>query len=135
MQAALAAFGGSFGSQVVQGNTDRTKTTDNGIISYDMYFVLSAVDYFVHSNDVASLVSWAPLIEKKFATSVAFWKKPTAQNFCGSDSRIGADFEHSPPFSSSSLHRAASGPCAQSRDQPRLAATVHLRVNWFDHCV
>ena len=96
-KAALAAFGGSFGTQIVQRNTDRTKGSDNGIISYDMYFVLSAVDYFMHSNDAASLSSWAPLIEKKFATSVAFWAKPQTQGFCGSDSRIGADFEHSPP--------------------------------------
>eukprot|EP01043_Picozoa_sp_COSAG02_P013333 COSAG02_NODE_531_length_20680_cov_851.251834_6_plen_1015_part_00 len=96
-KAALAAFGGKFGSQIVQRNTDRTKGTDNGIISYDMYFVLSAVDYFLHSDDAASLNSWVPLIEKKFATSLAFWTKPKVQNFCGSDSRIGADFEHSPP--------------------------------------
>jgi alpha-L-rhamnosidase len=96
-KAALAGFGGSFGSEMVRANTERTKKVDNGIISYDMYFVLSAVDYFMHTADAASLSSWAPLIEAKFVTSVAFFAKPKRQGFCGSDDRIGADFENSPP--------------------------------------
>ena len=90
-------FGGGFGSEMVRANTERTKKVDNGIISYDMYFILSAVDYFMHTADASSLSSWAPLIEAKFATSVAFFAKPKQQGFCGSDDRIGADFEHSPP--------------------------------------
>jgi hypothetical protein len=96
-KAALAGFGGGFGTKMVQANTERTKKDDNGIISYDMYFILSALDYFMHTNDAASLSSWAPLIEGKFAASVAFFAKPSQQGFCGSDDRIGADFEHSPP--------------------------------------
>ena len=59
--------------------------------------MLSAVDYFMHTGDAPSLCSWAPLIEAKLRASAAFWQKPTVQGFCGSDSRIGADFEHSPP--------------------------------------
>jgi hypothetical protein len=78
-KAALAGFGGDFGSMVVQKNTERTKNVDNGIISYDMYFILSAVDYFMHTGDTASLASWAPVIEKKFAVAVAFWAKTSVQ--------------------------------------------------------
>ena len=55
------------------------------------------MDYFLHSGDTATLAGWGPLVEKKFATSTAFWAAPRHQSFCGSDDRIGADFENSPP--------------------------------------
>ena len=95
-KAALAGFGGDRGTAMVQANTERTKGVDNGIISYDMYFVLSAVDYFLHTNDTAALEGWAPLIVQKFATAQQFWASPGHQAFCGSDDRIGADFEKTP---------------------------------------
>ncbi len=81
-------------------HVDLVTSSDRGccchrIISYDMYFVLSAVDYFMHTGDATSLQSWATLIEKKFQTSLAFFEKPKVQGFCGSDSRIGADFDAS----------------------------------------
>lgn len=40
-KAALVAFGGDHGTRMVRDNTVRTQGVDNGIISYDMYFVLS----------------------------------------------------------------------------------------------
>ena len=72
------------------------KRTDLQTID-DLYFVLSVVDYYMHTNDTDSLSRWGPLAITKFATSIAFWSKPVHQAFCGSDSRIGADFENSPP--------------------------------------
>lgn len=99
-KAALAGFGGDFGTALVLNNTIRTQGVDNGIISYDLYFILSACDYFMHSGDTAALAGWAHLIEKKLQTSTSFWAKPVHQSFCGSDDRIGADFETSPPSES-----------------------------------
>lgn len=95
-KAALAGFGGDHGAAMVRANTDRTKGVDNGIISYDLYFVLSAVDYFMHTGDAEALKGWAPLIESKFQTATNFWAAPHRQSFCGSDDRIGADFETTP---------------------------------------
>ena len=97
-KAALAGFGGDQGSAMVRDNTVRTQGSDNGIISYDLYFILSAVDYFMHTNDSQTFQGWAAIIEHKFATSTSFWAAAyTHQSFCGSDDRIGADFENSPP--------------------------------------
>lgn len=92
-KAALAAFGGDFGAGLVAANTERTKSVDNGIITYDLYFILSAVDYFMHTGDAVRLISWSTLIQSKFGTAAAFWSHPTDQHFDGSDERIGADFE------------------------------------------
>ncbi len=44
-KAALAGFGGAHGARTVREKTERTKGVDNGIISYDMYFVLSVVQH------------------------------------------------------------------------------------------
>ena len=94
-KAALSGFGGDFGTAFVKRNCIRTQGGDNGIISYDMYFVLSAVDYFLHSKDDAALASWGSLIEQKFETAISFWaadlngSNPSA-GFQGHDDRLGS---------------------------------------------
>ena len=77
---------------MVKRNLVRTQTGDNGIISYDMYWILSLVDYYMHSGDEATLASSASLVLTKLGVATAFWKTPQHQHFCGSDERIGADF-------------------------------------------
>ena len=91
-KAALAGFGDDHGTSMVKRNLIRTQTGDNGIISYDMYWILSLVDYYMHSGDEATLANAASVVLSKLQTSTAFWSKPTHQHFCGSDERIGADF-------------------------------------------
>ena len=47
-------------------------------------------------QDTAAFEGWALLIVQKFATAQRFWASPGHQSFCGSDDRIGADFENTP---------------------------------------
>ena len=47
-------------------------------------------------QDTAAFEGWASLIVQKFATAQRFWASPRHQSFCGSDDRIGADFETTP---------------------------------------
>lgn len=94
-KAALAGFGGDVGTEMVYQNLLRTRGNDNGVISCDMYFVLSVVDYYLHSGDHTGLAAFSQDVNSKLKTSVAFWAKPSPQHFIGSDERIGADFDDS----------------------------------------
>jgi hypothetical protein len=89
----LAGLGGSVGSDMVKRNLERTAGTDNGIITYDLYWVLSTCDYVMHTADFDTLVKYAPNVLTILSGAMAFWSKPANQHFCGSDERIGADFD------------------------------------------
>jgi hypothetical protein len=75
-------------------NLNRTSCADccNGIATYCLYFVLSAVDYFRETGDAAALAYFVPVITAKLEAAYALYPNPHALRFVGHDDRLGNGF-------------------------------------------
>jgi len=87
--AALVAFGNR---DFVKANLDRTATGDNGIESYSLYWVLSLLDYYRYSGDVATLRKHLANARAKLEHANQIYPDPPMA-FYGWDERLGAGFE------------------------------------------
>ena len=87
--AALVAFGNR---DFVKANLDRTAKLDNGIESYSLYWILSLLDYYRYSGDVATLRQHAANAQAKLEHGNQIYADPPI-SFYGWDERLGAGFE------------------------------------------
>jgi hypothetical protein len=78
----------------VRENLNRTQcgTCCNGIATYCLYFVLSAVDYWRATADNATLVAFAAPIAAKLDTAAKLYADPVGLRFVGHDDRLGDGF-------------------------------------------
>lgn len=89
--ASMAAFSNF---DFVLANLNRTQCANccNGIATYCLYFVLSAVDYWRATGDAAALASFAAPIAAKLDTAAKLYADPVALRFVGHDDRLGDGF-------------------------------------------
>ena len=83
--ASMVAFGNF---NFVKENLERTAGHGNGIATYYLYWVLSLVDYYRYTGNVAELRKYYPLVEKLLANAAANFARPTVP-FFGWDGRGG----------------------------------------------
>lgn len=88
--AALVAFANY---DFIRRNIDNTATKDNGIRSYALYWVLSLLDYYYYSGDVALLTKYLDTVRAKLDAAYAAFDKDPPLRFYGWDERLGAGFE------------------------------------------
>jgi len=87
--AALVAFGNR---DFVKANLDRTATGNNHIESYSLYWILSLLDYYRYSGDVATLRQHTTNAQVKLEHANQIYTNPPI-SFYGWDERLGAGFE------------------------------------------
>ena len=80
--------------QFVQENLNRTSCPDccNGIATYCLYFVLSAVDYFDATGDKDTLIALSSAISSKLDKAAILYPHPHGLRFVGHDDRLGNGF-------------------------------------------
>jgi alpha-L-rhamnosidase len=99
--AALVAFGDW---ESIRKNLERSATTNNGIESYSLYWVLSLADYVQHTGDLSTLRKHADLAINLLNHAAAIYDNPTI-TFYGWDERLGAGFEAPDCFETKSAYR------------------------------
>ena len=88
--AALVAFGNM---DLIKKNIDNTSTQSNGIRSYSLYWVLSLLDYYQYSGDVATLEGYIKNACAKLDDAYTVFGTDPALRFYGWDERLCAGFE------------------------------------------
>ncbi len=87
---AMVAFGNW---RFIRNNINALARNNNmNIASYQMYWILSLVDYYMYTGDRSELLRNIPMVEAKLARGNAMFKKPQI-NFYGWDYRLGS-FTH-----------------------------------------
>ena len=78
----------------VLANLNRTSCLDcsNGIATYALYFILSTLDYYRETGDVASFEYFIPVIIEKLKTAQGMFNNPQGLRFVGHDDRLGNGF-------------------------------------------
>jgi alpha-L-rhamnosidase len=78
----------------VLANLNRTSCLDcsNGIATYALYFILSTLDYYRETGDVASFEYFIPVIIEKLNTAQGMFNNPQGLRFVGHDDRLGNGF-------------------------------------------
>ena len=90
---ALVAF---HNLELIKQNLRLTEPVDNGIATYDMYWVLSIVDYYCYTGDKTILHQYQSQLLQKLTRALQEAKNPkTALRFVGWDDRTGAGFSNS----------------------------------------
>lgn len=99
--AALVAFGDW---EFIRTNLERSASTNNGIESYSLYWVLSLVEYYQHTNDRATLEKYVDHASKLLDHAASIYNDPGI-TFYGWDERLGAGFETPDCFETKSAYR------------------------------
>lgn len=89
--AAMVAFGNY---DFIKKNIDYTSTQSNGIKSYALYWVLSLLDYYRYTGDVATLNKYLNNACNKLDEAYKEFGTNPNLEFFGWDERLGAGFEH-----------------------------------------
>jgi len=89
--AAMVAFGNY---DFVKKNIAYTSTQSNGIRSYALYWVLSLLDYYKYTGDVATLNDYIQNACGKLDDAYKVYGKNPNLVFFGWDERLGSGFEH-----------------------------------------
>jgi hypothetical protein len=102
--ASLAAFGNA---RFVLENLNRTSCVNccNGIATYCLYFVLSALDYVRETGDAAALAYFGPAISAKLEHAWALFPNPRGLRFVGHDDRLGNGFANNTNPETQALYR------------------------------
>ncbi len=88
--AALVAFANY---DFIYENLKFTESHSNGIATYEMYWILSVIDYYLYSGDKKGVRKLIPFATKRLDEAYqAFGKKPPLL-YVGWDERLGAGFE------------------------------------------
>jgi len=90
--ASMVAFGNF---DFVRKNIDNTSSQDNGIRSYSLYWVLSLVDYYRYTGDIATIRRYIDNACTKLDKAFQVYGSSPRLGFYGWDERLGAGFEHS----------------------------------------
>ncbi len=89
--AALVAFANY---DMIKKNIAYTSSQNNGIAAYSVYWVLSLIDYFNYTGDVAFLKEYAGNADKRLEKAYNEYDQSPQLNFMGWDERLGAGFEN-----------------------------------------
>lgn len=89
--AALVAFGNY---DFIKQNISNTSEQSNGILSYELYWVQSVIDFYNYTGDAEILKKYRANIYNKLARARDNWGKNPHLNFYGWDERLGAGFEN-----------------------------------------
>lgn len=89
--AALVAFGNY---DFILQNIRNTSTQSNGILSYELYWVQSVIDYYNYTGDKSVLKTYRGNISTKLSNAYYKWGKNPHLNYYGWDERLGAGFEN-----------------------------------------
>lgn len=102
--ASLVAFGNA---RFVLENLNRTSCANccNGIATYCLYFVLSALDYVRETGDAAALAYFGPAISAKLEHAWALFPNPRGLRFVGHDDRLGNGFANNTTPETQALYR------------------------------
>jgi alpha-L-rhamnosidase len=90
--ASMVAFGNY---DFVKKNIAYTSTQSNGIRSYALYWVLSLIDYYKYTGDIATLKTYMDNACAKLDEAYKVYGTNPHLEFYGWDERLGAGFEHS----------------------------------------
>lgn len=99
--AALVSFGNW---NFIKQNLERSATTNNGIESYSLYWVLSLLEYYRHTGDQATLEKYLSHTAKLLDHAANIYADPPI-TFYGWDERLGAGFEDPNRFETKSAYR------------------------------
>ncbi|MEI7909247.1 MAG: alpha-L-rhamnosidase C-terminal domain-containing protein [Verrucomicrobiota bacterium] len=94
--ASLVAFGNY---DFVKQNIDRTKGTAQGIIGYNLYWVLSVVDYYKYTGDAAAVDGYIEMAVHNLEEAYQVYGKNPSLVFIGWDERTGGFEQPSCPES------------------------------------
>lgn len=89
--AALAAFGNT---DFVLENLRYTSQRSNGIESYELYWILSLIDYYEYTGDRTGVESLLDEATKRLDHAHDLWGTNVNLGFFGWDERLGAGFEN-----------------------------------------
>lgn len=99
--AALVSFGNW---DFIRQNLERSATTNNGIESYSLYWVLSLLEYYQHTADQTTLEKYLSHVKMLLDHAASLYTDPTI-SFYGWDERLGAGFEEPDRFETKSAYR------------------------------
>jgi alpha-L-rhamnosidase len=99
--AALAAFGNW---DFIKQNLERTASTSNDIESYSLYWVLSLIEYYQHTNDQQTMEKYIDHAKTILEHAKSIYSEPYI-SFYGWDERLGAGFEEPGRFETKSAYR------------------------------
>lgn len=99
--AALAAFGNW---EFIRENLERSATTNNGIESYSLYWILSLLEYYQHTADRVTLEKYVDHVNVLLDHAKSIYADPPI-SFYGWDERLGAGFETPERFETKSAYR------------------------------
>lgn len=88
--AALVAFGNY---DFVYENLKFTESHPNGIATYELYWILSIVDYYLYSEDKTGVRKLLPFAEKRLEEAYGLFDNHPNLLYVGWDERLGAGFE------------------------------------------
>jgi len=100
--AALVAFGDT---DFVKANLARTADDNQGIESYSLYWVLSLLEYYRHTGDTGTLLSYSDNVRGKLDHAETLYAAPQS-TFFGWDERLGAGFEAPNRPETASIYRS-----------------------------
>ncbi len=89
--ATLVAFGNY---DFIAKNIANTSTQSNGIMSYELYWVQSVIDYFNYTGDAEIIKKYRNNIHNKLSRAKDSWGKSPNLHYYGWDERLGAGFEN-----------------------------------------
>lgn len=87
--AALVSFGNW---DFIRNNLERSATTNNGIESYSLYWILSLVEYYQHTADRKTFEKYVDHARMLLDRGASIYSDPPI-SFYGWDERLGAGFE------------------------------------------
>jgi hypothetical protein len=99
--AALVSFGNW---DFIRENLERSATTNNGIESYSLYWILSLLEYHQHTADRATFEKYVDHVNTLLAHAKSIYADPPI-SFYGGDERLGACFETPDRFETKSAYR------------------------------
>jgi alpha-L-rhamnosidase len=99
--AALVSFGNW---DFIRSNLERTATTNNGIESYSLYWILSLVEYYQHTGDQPILEKYLDHATTLLDHAKSIYTDPPI-GFYGWDERLGAGFEEPERLETMSAYR------------------------------
>jgi alpha-L-rhamnosidase len=99
--AALVSFGNW---DFIKQNLERSATTNNGIESYSLYWVLSLLEYYRHTGDQATFEKYLSHTAMLLGHAANIYTDPPI-TFYGWDERLGAGFEDPNRFETKSAYR------------------------------
>ena len=89
--ASLVAFGNF---DAVLQNLRYTSQHSNGIESYELYWILSVIDYYEYTGDKDGVRGLLPEVIKRLDHAYTIYETNPSLGYVGSDERLGATFEN-----------------------------------------